>query len=253
MKKHLALLCLALVTACARPGGPASSASTDAAGPDASAPSLAVSVSPSSLMQGAQATVHVRAENPGNDDLETCDLILGYATENDPSVIMITDLPLSLPAGGIFEQDVPWTIDFQPDADASYQVQLMLLTSDGTSLAEISVPVEIVQPVVTISVNPVELSQGSQAAVSVQVTNPSGADMEGITLMVGYGAEGGTSIYPIQEIPLSIPAGETFSQDIPWTVDYVPSGGSYEVSATLLLPGMVVWLSAAASVTLAAP
>ncbi len=253
MKNRLVLLCAVLVTACTRPTETVPTITPESQVADASVPSLEVSLAASSLMYGTQTTVHVRVENPGSDDWDSYELTLGYAPEGDLDMYVISDLPLSLPAGQVFEQDLPWTVDFEPDPTTGYQVRLMLLTSDGTSLAETAVPVAFVEPAVAISVVPVELGQGSQATVSVQVSNPSGVDMEGLTLLVAYGAEGGTSLFPIQEIPLSLPAGETFSRDIPWTVDYVPPAGSHEVSATLLLPGMEVWVSAATPVTLSAP
>ena len=57
----------------------------------------------------------------------------------------------------------------------------------------------------------------------------------------------------IHELPLSLGAGETFSQEIAWTVDYIPSSGSYEVRAVLLLPGNEQLTLAAAPVELVLP
>ena len=68
-----------------------------------------------------------------------------------------------------------------------------------------------------------------------------------------YGAENDPGGIVIQEVPLSLEAGETFGHEIAWTVGYVPAASSHEVRAILLLPDNTELASAAASVELLSP
>lgn len=77
--------------------------------------------------------------------------------------------------------------------------------------------------------------------------------MQGYTLSVGYGAAGDSSSYMIQDLPINLKAGETFSQDITWKLDYVPSSGNYEIRAALIMPGSVFVTQSALPITLTAP
>jgi hypothetical protein len=216
-------------------------------------PELSVNVASSPLLQGSQATIHVRVTNPSKDDWQNYKLLLGYAAENDPSMVQILEVPLSLAAGQTFEQDVPWLANFQPGESLKYQVRLALVSEESAPLAETSTPIEFVQPTVSVNINPAQLTQGVQAVISLQVANPSGVEMQGYTLNVGYGAEGDSSSYVIQDLPINLKAGETFSQDITWTVDYIPSSGNYEVRAALIMPGSVLVTQSAVPITLTAP
>jgi hypothetical protein len=262
MKKIILLITLILATACVLPpltsgtatpgtetGEPRPATSVDIP----AAPVLSVSVTPSALMQGAQATVHVRVQNAGTADWEPYNLVVGYGVEGGSSVTQIETLTITLSAGQVFEQDVSWTVDFTPEPDSAYQIELLLLMPDGTLLGEAAAPVAIVQPALTLSLDPLEPRMGSRVVITVQVINPSGADMDGITLIVGHGPAADSSMFPIQEIPLSIQAGETFSQEIPWVVNYSLSGGDYQIKAILIDSDNVLIVSTEAPLTLPAP
>jgi hypothetical protein len=216
-------------------------------------PELSVSVSSSPLLEGSQATVHVRVTNPSADDWQNYKLLIGYAPENDPSMVQISEVPLSLAAGQTFEQDVPWLANFQPAEGLKYQVRLALVSAENAPLGETSAAIEFVHPTVAVNINPTQLTQGTQAVISLQVTNPSGVEMQGYTLSVGYGAAGDSSSYMIQDLPINLKAGETFSQDITWKLDYVPSSGNYEIRAALIMPGSVFVTQSALPITLTAP
>jgi len=242
MKKHIVLLSvvlsLAVLLAGCTPPPP---------------PELSVSISSSPLLQGSETTIHVRATNPSKDDWQNYKLLVGYAQENDPSMYHIAELPLSLAAGQTFEQDVPWLANFQPAEGVKYQVRLALVSADSAPLGETSASVEFVKPTVSVTVNPIQLSQNTQAVISLQVTNPSGVEMQGYTLSVGYGAKNDSSSIMIQDLPINLKAGETFSQDITWTVDYVPSSGNYEIRAALIMPGAVFITQSVSPITLTSP
>lgn len=251
MKKYLVLLVLVLACACVVPEL-ASEIATIAAN-QSDPPVLSVSVAPSALARGTEAIIHVRVENPGESDWETRNLLVGYGEDDFESLILIEEIPVTLPAGEAFEQDVSWTVDFQPEPDARYQIKLVLTLPDGMHLGEAAVPVEFVQLGLSVSLDPAEPPMGSQVMITVQLTNPSGADLEGVTLIVGHGPVVDTVLYPIEEIPVSVKAGETFSQEIPWVVDYSLSDGEYQVMVLLLSPENILISSAEAPVGPAAP
>ena len=216
-------------------------------------PELAVSISSSPLLQGSQATVHVKVKNPSEDDWQNYKLLVGYAPENDPNMGHISELPLSLAAGQTFEQDVAWLTNFQPVEGYKYQVRLALVSEENTHLGETSAPIEFTQPTVSVSINPTELNQDAQAVINVQVNNPSGVEMQNYTLGVGYGAKNDSSSYVIQDLPINLKAGETFNQDIAWIIDYIPSGGEYEIRAALITPESVHVTQAVSPITLIDP
>lgn len=216
-------------------------------------PELSVSISPSSLLQGSQATIHVKVVNPSNDDWQNYKLLIGYAPENDPSMVQISELPLSLAAGQTFEQDVVWLANFQPAEGLKYQIRLALVSADSSPLGDTSTSVEFTKPTVSVAINPTQLTQGTQAVINLQVSNPSDAEMQGYTLSVGYGLQTDPSNYMIQDLPINLKAGETFTQDISWVVDYVPSSGNYEVRALLITPDSVLVTQSASPITLTAP
>ncbi len=216
-------------------------------------PELSISISSSPLLQGSQATIHVKVTNPGKDDWQNYKLLIGYAPENDPSMVQISELPLSLAAGQTLEQDITWLVNFQPAEGAKYQVHLALVSAENAPLGETSAVVEFAQPTVSVSVNPTQLTQGTQAVIRLQVNNPSGVEMQGYTLSVGYGAEGDASSYSIQDLPINLKAGESLSQAIPWTLDYVPASGNYEVRAAIIMPGAIFVTQSTSSIILTAP
>jgi len=216
-------------------------------------PELSVSISSSPLLQGSQATIHAKVTNPSKDDWKNYKLLVGYAPENDPNMIQISEIPLSLAAGQIFEQDITWLANFQPAEGVKYQVRLALVSAENSHLGETLAVVEFTQPTVSVSVNPTQLTQGTQATISLQVNNPSGVEMQGYTLSVGYGVVGDSSSYLIQDLPINLKAGETFSQDITWVLDYVPASGNYEVRAAIIMPGSVFVTQSVTPVTLTAP
>lgn len=252
MKKYLVLLVLVLAGACVVPEL-ASEIATLVADQDEPPPVLSVSISPSVLMKGTEATIHLRVENPGESDWEPRDLLVGYGEEDSGSTILIKKIPITLPAGQVFEQDVSWIVDFQPKPDARYQINLALILPDGKYLGEAIAPVEFVQLGLSVSLDPAEPLMGSRVIITVELTNPSGADLESVTLFVGHGPVVDPVLYPIEEIPVSVKAGETFSQEVPWVVDYSLSDGEYQVMVLLLSSENILIASAEAPVGPAAP
>ena len=211
------------------------------------------SIPSSPLLQGSQATVHIKVINPSKDDWQNYKLLIGYSSENDPSMVQISELPLSLAAGKTFEQDVLWLANFQPAEGLKYQVRLALVSADGAPLGDTSTSVEFTKPTVSVAINPAQLAQGVQAVIKLQVSNPSGVEMQGYKLSVGYGLQTDPSNYMIQDLPINLKAGETFTQDITWVVDYVPSSGNYEVRASLIMPGSIFVTQSVSPITLTAP
>ena len=196
-------------------------------------PELAVSISSSTLLQGSRAVIHVKVINPSKNNWKDYKLIISYTTEKDQSTGQIAELPLSLVAGQTFEQDIPWFANFRSNEELNYQVRLTLISTDSVPLAETSMPIQLVQPTVTVSVNPTQLSQGEQATIGLQVNNPSGVEMQNCILRVSYG-EKNMDGYMIQDLPINLKAGETFNQDITWTAVSVPFDRKYEIRTILI-------------------
>lgn len=242
MKKYIVMILTLAVflTSCAPPAPPPP-------------PELSVSTSSFVLMQGAQVSIHVKVVNPSKDDWQNYKLLVGYAQENDSGTVQISELPLSLAAGQTFEQEVAWLANFQPVEGVKYQVRLTLVSTENSPLGETSTTVEFVQPSVSVSINPTQLTQGSQAVINLQVKNPADVEMKGYTLSVGYGIVGDASSYFIQDLPINLKAGETFNQEITWVLDYLPSSGDYEVRAALIMPGSIFVTQAETPVTLTTP
>jgi hypothetical protein len=202
------------------------------------------------VTRNTQTTITIQVTNPSGTDMEDYTLELGYAPENDPSFYQIAELPLSLAAGQEYKHDVHWNADFQPSPGLRYQLRLMLLSPENVSLAETSAPIDLVEPELIITINPVQLKKNTKATINVQVSNPGSSSWQDYTLSISYGAENDTSSYLIKEIPLSINAGETFIQDIPWTVNYIPTSGNYTLYARILLPDNVLFVETKTPITL---
>ena len=109
------------------------------------------------------------------------------------------------------------------------------------------------EPTISVEINPDRLAWGDQTTIRVEAVTPGESDLDGLTLVILYGAENDPGGVVIHERPLSLGAGETTSQEIAWTVDYIPSSGSYEVRAALLLPDNVQLTLAVAPVELLSP
>jgi hypothetical protein len=216
-------------------------------------PRLEVTVDADRLAQNSQVTIHVRAGNPSGIDMHAFKLLLGVGTEDDTSMVQISELPLSLAAGQDFEQDFPWNVDFQSTAGIQYKLRLLLLSPEDVTVAETSIPIEFVGPELTLTVNPAQLKKNARATIDIRVSNPSDTDWVGYTLTLGYAAVNDSSSYLIQQIPLALKAGETFTQEITWTVDTVPAAGDYEVRADILSPDNVVLIEISTPITLSAP
>ena len=216
-------------------------------------PEVTLTLPPAPFSEGAQSSLHVRVTNPGETDLSDLTLVLGYAREDDVNLVMIQQIPLTLTAGQVFEQDIPWRVDFHPDPDAKYVAKLMLLSSEKTSLAEMSTALTFAQPELSITITPTELTSDTQATISIKITNPTSAAWNGYSLGIGYSAENDASMILITNIPISLAGGESLSQEIPWQVDYIPASGSYKVRAVLLSPENVQRAIAETPVTLRAP
>lgn len=242
MKKIISLLVLIIINVACALGTPSAP------------PEVTISITPSLLIQDAQTSIKVSIKNPNNDALENYRLIVGYSQENDASIVNIKELPLTVEAGGTFEQTIPWRVDFQPVPNAKYLLRLLILTADGEQVLETSFPLEFTQIAVSVSVTPTQLNLNDQAIIKVEVNNPSGVKLEGYTLMVVYNVENDTSMLPVQDIiPISLDAGQSFTQDISWTVDYIPANGAYEVQAILLAPGNIQVALAKTPITLSIP
>jgi hypothetical protein len=212
---------------------------------------MVLSISTSPLAQCALASFHVRIVNTSQHDWLDYKLLLFYEPEDEiieelvplpagaswEDVLgFISELPLSLPAGQVFERDIPWLVGDLTAQDKGYRVQLFLLSSNEESVAETSIPVEFVHPTVTIVVSPTQLSLFSEAAITIQVGNPSAASLACV-LWISYGVEEEYSTI-IKMIPVPLEPGETLHKEITWTVDYIPAYGENEVQAMLLAPDM---------------
>jgi hypothetical protein len=130
---------------------------------------------------------------------------------------------------------------------------MILLSDENVELAQVSSAVEFVAPQVTVMVNPGQFSQNDQALIQVQVNNTADVPMQDYTLSIGYGEENDISMILIQEIPINLQAGETYAQEIPWLVDYIPTSGNYEIRAVLLMPGSIFAAQADTPIVLTAP
>lgn len=194
-----------------------------------------IAVTPMPLIKGGSAIFNFTISNPNDSPLENYRLILGYSLENESSIIQVTEQTINIEAKGTFEQSIPWTVDFEAQPNSKYVARLLVLTDSGSTALETSTPLEFTQISVNLNINQSQLKQGDQAFVTVQVNNPSGINLEGYMLSIGYGAENDPSMFLItQDIPLTLSAGGTFSQEIPWLVDYIPTSGNYEVRAVIL-------------------
>jgi len=216
----------------------------------APSPEMTLKVSPSPLAQCALASVHVRIANPNQHDWLDYELLLYYGPENNSikelgphpadnwegSTGFISELPLSLPAGQVFERDIPWLVGYLDSQDKEYRLQLFLFNSEEKSVAETAIPVEFVNPTVTMAVSPTQLSLNSEATITFQVSNPSAASLA-CCLWISYRVKENDSII-IKMIPVPLEPGETLHQEITWTVDNIPAVGDNEVEAMLLASDM---------------
>lgn len=105
--------------------------------------------------------------------------MVGYSPEKDASITMIQEIPLSLAAGQVFEQDVQWRVDFHPDPNAKYLTRLVLLSPEKTTLAETNTPLTFAQLELTITVSPTDLTANTQTIISVRVNNPGSTEWKG--------------------------------------------------------------------------
>ena len=104
-----------------------------------------------------------------------------------------------------------------------------------------SSPIIASPPELSITVSPDRLMEGVEARIHVRLTNPGGLDLNGYTLLVGYGPQNDMlSVIAIQTIPLTSEVGELFEKDIIWQVDYIPDNRDYAVELSLLDPGSFV-------------
>jgi hypothetical protein len=215
-------------------------------------PELSISVSSPSLLYGSTVKVHVKITNPNQQDWKDYKALVGYAPENDANMIEIATLPLNLAGGETFEKDVEWMANLQPVEGVNYQVRMEIVKSDNTSVAEARTAIEFAKPTVSVSIDQTDLKAGSQAVIHVEVANPSGVQMHGYKVSLGYGLQSDTSAVLIQELPVDLKAGETSRQDIAWKVDYIPASGTYDISAVLLLPDSEQAATASTAVNLTA-
>jgi hypothetical protein len=208
-----------------------------------------ISISSSPLSPCSLTSIHVRVVNKGDQDWMDNKLVLFFESEPyidklDPQSAgvawkdylgYIGEFPLSLPAGQVFESDIPWLVGYIAHSDKAYQVQLFLLSPDEKQMAETSIPVEFVYPTITLAVSPTQLTLNSEATISVQVSNPSAAGLACI-VDIAYGASDNSGREVIKSIPVALEPGETLHQDIAWTVDYIETYGDNMVEAALFVP-----------------
>ncbi|HTY23414.1 MAG TPA: hypothetical protein VMC85_09815 [Desulfomonilaceae bacterium] len=81
-------------------------------------------------------------------------------------------------------------------------------------------------PELTVSLSGASLMQGVQAIIHVHVSNPDQEDRPGMKLLLGISKNEDSAMSLIQEIPISLNAGQTFEQDVPWYVDLKPVDSS---------------------------
>lgn len=193
-----------------------------------------LAVAPAPIIKGSSVEFQVKISNPNDAPVENYRLIVGYSLEGDSDITQVADQPLNIEANATFEQSIPWVVDLEAQPNTKYIARLLVLTDSGSTALEASTPLEVAQLSISINIDQAQLTQGNQAVISVQVNNPSAVNIEGYMLSVGYGAENDASMVMItQAIPLTLSAGGNFSQEIPWTVDYVPASGNYEVRALI--------------------
>jgi hypothetical protein len=102
-------------------------------------PTLVVSIAPTQLTPNSAATIHIQVNNPSGADMHDYKLLVGYATKGDTEMFTIRDIPLSLEAGGVFEQDIHWDERYVP-SNGKYELRVWLILPDGAMLAEIKTP-----------------------------------------------------------------------------------------------------------------
>lgn len=203
-------------------------------------PKVSLTVSPNRLMEGAEALIEIKLTNPDEMDLEGHTLLIGYGTGSSlTNVTVIQTMQLTSDVGDLFETDILWQIDYIPDG-REYAVVVSLLDPDFFVLDETSAAIEIVEPIMDVSISPEELTLNSEAVIHVEVVNPSDVDMNGYTLLLGYATRNDAEMFSIRDIIFSLPAGEVFEQDISWNERRVPQNGEYELRMVLLLPSGTV-------------
>jgi hypothetical protein len=108
-------------------------------------PPMAISIEPAQLSLRSEARIHARIVNATGAGWSNFLLAVGYGPEDDPRVIIIEEIPLTLEAGQTFERDVAWYVDYFP-APGAYQVRLVLYSSAGQELARAQAPMTLTNP-----------------------------------------------------------------------------------------------------------
>ncbi len=203
-------------------------------------PELTISLNPLTVSPNSDATLHIHAKNTGNTDWANHSLAIGYAKENGGlSMFSIHQVPVNLPAGQSLDQDIPWKVDIN-DADGNYELRLVLLDEQNIEVASAKTPLVYSQPVISLVVTPPEITPTSPAVIHAEVDNRNGAAMPAMKFGILASLQGEAGAIMLFEVPLTLKAGEVFTQDVPWQSDIPLPAGQYSVQVVLLTdPGSV--------------
>jgi uncharacterized membrane protein len=212
-------------------------------------PELSITVTPATVSPNSDITLHIHAKNPSSTDWSNHALLIGYAKENSgDSMVSINQVPVNLPAGQSLDQDIPWKADIN-DAEGKYELRLVLVDEKNIEVAKAVGSFEFTRPVISVNINPAELPSGSPAVVHVEINNQKCAALQNMKLALTIPRQGEISGTLIQELPVTVNAGEVFSRDIQWNPEIPLTPGDYNVQAMLLTdPGSVQILQASVPV-----
>jgi hypothetical protein len=98
-------------------------------------PTLAVSITPIQLTSNTSATIHIQVNNPSDADWHGYELLVGYAAKGEIEMTVIQDIPLSLAAGKVFEQDIRWAERRVPSS-GEYEIRVILVFPGFSDIAK---------------------------------------------------------------------------------------------------------------------
>ncbi len=203
-------------------------------------PELTITINPVTVSPNSDATLHIHAKNTGNSDWSNHSLAIGYAkVDGGQSMFSINQVPLNLPAGQSLDLDIPWKVDIN-DTTGDYELCLVLLDEKNFEVASTKTAFVYSQPVISLVVNPPELTSTSPAVIHAEVDNRNGAEMPAMKFAILASLQGEAGAIMLFEVPLTLKAGEVFAQDVPWQSDIPLPAGQYTLQAVLLTdPGSV--------------
>jgi len=203
-------------------------------------PELTISLNPVTVSPYSDAILHVHTKNTGNTDWTNHSLAIGYAkVDGGLSMVSINQVPVNLPAGQSLDLDIPWKVDIN-DSVGNYELRMVLLNEKNYEVAGTKTAFVYSQPVISLVVNPPELTPTSPAVIHAEVDNRNGADMPAMRFDILASLQGEIGAIMLLEVPLTLKAGEVFTQDVPWQSDVPLPAGQYTLQAVLLTdPGSV--------------